>query len=249
MADFILYHQLKPGLDCADGIAAAWVVHKKYPAATVLGARHGEPPPVKPHQGDRLFIVDFCYGDRQIRDWQAQGVTVTIIDHHKTALESLSAGILAQPTIHFSMAECGATLAWRTLFPERPLPDFLTYVRDRDLWQNQLPHTEEIHEAMGKIGRTFAMMDELEQMDILTLVPIGRALLIEKQEAIAAAVARVEFGAVAGYPDIPFVALSVEEDGLTSDICARLYGQYPQAPFVACLTSNGNWSLRSDQQG
>ena len=28
MSELIIYHQVKPGVDCPDGVAAAWVMHR-----------------------------------------------------------------------------------------------------------------------------------------------------------------------------------------------------------------------------
>ena len=54
-----------------------------------------------------------------------------------------------------------------------------------------------------------------------------------------------------GYFNIPIVELAQDgsEDLLTSDICSYLYKSIPEAPFVACITSDGSWSLRSDKNG
>jgi hypothetical protein len=54
---------------------------------------------------------------------------VTLIDHHKTALEDL-AGL---PSLHTftDLERSGATLAWDYLFPDKPRPLLLGHIEDR----------------------------------------------------------------------------------------------------------------------
>ena len=251
MTNYIIYHQVKQGVDCSDGICAAWVAHKKYPNAEIHGAVYQEPCPIEPQAGDRLIIVDFSYPKSVLEAWHESGVEVIVIDHHKTALENLQ-DLNAQIFKRFDMNECGATLAWKTFFPNERMPFFLEFIRDRDLWNFELSHTEEVHEFMSKIGRSFDVLDELSCFGLEqfgTIYQLGSALLKPKYRAIDKAVERVQLGEVAGYPNIPHVVLEPHEDRLTSDICAALYATNYTAHFVACLTSHGTWSLRSDKYG
>ena len=251
---YILYHQVKAGIDCPDGISAAWVAAKAYPDAKVVGAVHQEPVPISPTEGDRVTIVDFSYGPDVLDTWADAGVTVEVIDHHKTALDDLSS--LSDRILQtFDMKECGATLAWKTLFPEKPMPYFLNHIRDRDLWLWEIDGTAEIHEAMGKLGRSFELLDRLAQMDKdelqAYLMPIGTELLEEKKRLVNTAVKRHQRGMVAGYQNIPYVVLAKDgsEDRLTSDICSAMQRLNPSPLFTACFTSDRTWSLRSNRNG
>lgn len=59
----VFYHQVKPGIDCPDGIAAAWIVFnalKEDHDIKIVGVCYqSEIPEVEP--GDRVFIVDFSF--------------------------------------------------------------------------------------------------------------------------------------------------------------------------------------------
>ena len=146
----IIYHQIKSGTPCADGIAAAWVASKKYPDADVIGASfNSDLPDVNDY--DSLVIVDFSFPLTTLQTWESQGKKVFVIDHHKTAMADLSQFTNAL----FNMDESGASLTWLHYFPDQPIPAFIQYVKDRDLWNFNLPQNEEIHEAMGFLGRTF----------------------------------------------------------------------------------------------
>ena len=179
---------------------------------------------------------------------------------------------------NFNLEESGATLAWKYFRSEWVTPAFLLYVRDRDLWKHILPMTAEINEAsanmrfeLGKVSEItgiparnliFSAFDHLATLTQEQLIEVmadrGFELLKPKREAIDRAVARMEYGFLP-HTDrgqmsncwIPIVRVLPDgsENRLMSDICAKLYKNIPEAPFVACVTSDGGWSLRSDKDG
>lgn len=83
-----LYHQIKPKVPCPDGIAAAWVVQKKYPKAQLIGCIHQDEPP-QVNDGDLLIIVDFSFPIDVIKSWESRNCKIILIDHHKTLLDRL----------------------------------------------------------------------------------------------------------------------------------------------------------------
>lgn len=262
MSTKIIYHQVKPGADCPDGIAAAYVASLAYPNAEIVGWTYQSEDLPEVHPGDQLVIVDFSFEYDVIEKWIRQGVELVVLDHHKTAEQELSRFLTGNFTdqlinrdkydIRFDMNECGASMAWKYFFPNKPMPPFLEYVRDRDLWDFALPKTEEIHEAVAALRRTFHLFDMLFLMSqeelIRFIAPIGEKRLAPKRKAIADAVSRHQWEDVAGYK-VPLVRLNEDgsEDRLTSDICMTLYRQYPEALFSACIASDGGYSLRSDK--
>lgn len=269
---YIVYHQVKQGIDCPDGIAAAWVAKRKYPDGKLLGwtydrKNHGfSDIPASP--GDRIVIVDFSFPASEIQRWLDRGISVEIIDHHKTALDDLSnfsGKVLEHYTEEIDLFECGATLAWETYFPGKVMPYWLHHVRDRDLWKFELPETDFVHEAIAVLRKQFATdkttlfrvfdglaalnKDELHRF----LLAIGEPLVQSRRDAVKAIAEKQETLSLQ-MPDgtlhhIPGVRLKAEEDRYTSDVCMVLYLQHPDAPFVACITSDGTWSLRSDKHG
>lgn len=269
MKTTIIYHQVKEGVDCPDGSAAAWVAHKACPDACIQGATYQSEDVPQFGSGDRVVIVDFSFPRQTIEQWESDGAEIVLIDHHKTALEHLGdlSGFSDRVTLKFDMGECGATLTWKYFFPDKSMPAFLAYVRDRDLWNWDLLHSEEIHEAVSSLkynykkhfsesgAHVFDLFDALAKLDSVDLIsliaPLGASLLAPKREKIRQAFNRCEWGEVAGYGNIPFVRLAEDgsEDRLVSDICMKLYREFPHAYFVACLTSDGSWSLRSDKRG
>jgi uncharacterized protein len=275
MTTKIIYHQVKKGVDCPDGLAAAWIAHKAYPEAEIIGCWYQCEESDLPvfESGDRAIIVDFSFPADILQRWSDSGVEILLIDHHKTAMEHL--GNVSQFSEHFKgeikfdMEECGATLTWKHFYPNNPVPTFLKYVKDRDLWQKALPSSDAIHEVVSRLGRSFELYDLLESYDFhahvlfddldqsfnppsaqfAMLAQLGDVLLAPKRRAIASIADRVAIGPFLGYMDIPIVFLEDRsEDRLTSDVCEELYkNRFPKALFVVCQTSDGTWSLRSNK--
>lgn len=284
--NLIIYHQIKDGVDCPDGIVAAWVADRYlrgrlWDECEILGCSYQtEPPDVAAY--DRIFILDFSFPRSVIDAWVSDGKKVIVIDHHKTAIDMLGdiSRFSERFEFNFDLLESGATLTWKYFHStsDREMPAFLEHVRDRDLWNHALPMTEEIHEASANMryeikktaGLTgipsreliFAAFDHLATLSQEQLIALmgdrGFELLKPKRYAVAMAVRRKEYvflshtdrGQMSNTP-IPAVWLDPDgsENRLISDICAELYRDIPEDPFVACITSDNAWSLRSDKKG
>lgn len=279
MKTAILYHQVKPGVDCPDGIAAAFIAYRTAPFpfwTDLIGCVYGEEPPCLGGY-DQIIVVDFSF-ERSILERWAETKSVVLLDHHKTALEMLGdvSTFSGRFYSEIDTAECGATLAWKYFNPPKEVPAVFEYVRDRDLWNFELPHSEEIHEAVAHLryrlkdlaasanidaqGLIFGLYEQLIQCDrqqlIDKLAPLGAKLLAPKREKIAAAANRYTFKSLPApqsyFDEIPVVECVPDgsEDRLVSDICAKLYRDLtPGVDFVACITSDGKWSLRSNKNG
>jgi uncharacterized protein len=252
----IIYHEVRKGIACPDGEAAAWVCAKVYPNAEIIGCVYDEEPPSAIADGEQVVIVDFSFSNTQLEALADRGCKVLVLDHHKTAWENLQ-NLSARITAKYDVEQCGATMTWQHFFPRVPMPAFLSYVKDRDLWEHQLPLTHEIHTALGTIGRSFALYNALEKLSQVELGlafgKFGAKLLAEKQLLVASIADRsetIEIKSPLGTYNIPGVYLSAEEGYLTSDICQQLYTvDYPDAPFVCCITAEGIYSLRSNKDG
>jgi uncharacterized protein len=257
----IIYHQVKKGIDCPDGLAAAWVAHKFYGEGDIIGCWYQCEPKDLPklESGDIAVILDFSFPANILQSWSDAGVQILLIDHHKTAMEHL--GDVSKFSeyfngqIKFDMDECGATLAWKYFFPDKAVPLFLEYVKDRDLWNKVLPYSDEIHEVISKIGRSFELYDLLETYDnpltnMMTLADLGAVLLAPKRRMVSVIADRATEETFLDHENIPVILLNCNgsEDRLTSDICEELYTKrFPKALYIACRTSDGAWSLRSNK--
>lgn len=125
--------------NCVDGAASAAVIKKKYPQAKCYPMNHGDRLRARP-KGKNLYIVDFSFRPELMLRFQEEAQSVHWYDHHVTAIpikEKIGWG-------EIDLEECGATLTWKQEFPDQALPKILTYVRDKDLYNWELPHSREI---------------------------------------------------------------------------------------------------------
>ena len=76
--------------------------------------------------------------------------SITIIDHHISAEEDLSA-LLNSGKINgiFDMNQSGAMLAWQWFNPEQSVPQLIAHIQDRDLWLFNIDGTREITTALS----------------------------------------------------------------------------------------------------
>lgn len=130
---YIIYHQVKQGVDCPDGIMAAAIAQKGDPDFLMIGDWYNsgrkDSELFKFGSPTKVVVVDFSYPADRLLDWQQRGVNVTLIDHHAPKFPELSgfSGAILDAD------ECGATLAWKHFFPDQPMPLILEHVRRRDI--------------------------------------------------------------------------------------------------------------------
>jgi hypothetical protein len=260
----IIYHKMSATTDCPDGIASAWTCRKIYPDADIEGCwyNYEKLPGVEGYE--QIIIVDFSFSAAVLEKW-AESAKVIVIDHHKTAMADLS--VLSDRVLQrFDMGECGATLAWKHFFPDSPMPSFLRYVRDRDLWNFELLYSEEIHEAIASLRyqameeirkdwHVFAVFDMLEPMSEVQIqavfAPWGYQLLKPKRERIAELATTAQPQELQGH-QILAVEVPEKEGRLISDLCSYLYKNNPDYAFIVAYIikeSSIDLSFRSDKNG
>ena len=229
MKTAILYHQVKPGVDCTDGITAAWVAKRRYPDAKLIGVSHGQAIPdliLDQNQNfQQVIVVDFYFPLKAIELLESSGIKVQIIDHHISAQQEL----FSFKNAVFDMNESGATLAWKVLFPDQKMPIFLEYIRDRDLWINELPFSEEFHETINFLGKQLYQFDflaGLEQSDLnAIIIPIGTKLIESKKvivNYIASTYSAKKCSINGRQVLFALVEVPAEYDSFKSDICAKI---------------------------
>lgn len=274
----IVYHQAKSGVDCPDGICAAWVVAKALQERgctdfeligdTYLNEKDYEQPeyalPFDP--ADRqVIIVDFSYPQHILQHIVAFADEVIVLDHHKSRGE-----FLLQMSLEniikggFNEQECGATYAWQYFFPNTEQPWFLAYVRQRDIgadgyYQGLIPESEAIGEAMsarrrGKIGiDAFSLFDELLNVSASDLIAEGMPKIAERNCLIESYLS--EWNDNSQYTDVlgftvPYFELPRNLHRYYSMVGAIGAVRYHEYPFVVVVTDDPkNFSLRSRLDG
>lgn len=167
---------------CADGMAAAWVVWKKFGSQVKFHPGvHGKPPPDV--TGEHVVIVDFSYPQDVLLKLTETAASVLVLDHHKTAREELKNFPAALATweghmrdvvqhprgsglnrigAQFDMGRSGAMMTWDYFNPHsKDAPKLVQHVQDRDLWQFKIDGTREIQAWVFSHPYDFEVWDGL----------------------------------------------------------------------------------------
>lgn len=191
----VIYHA-----NCADGFSAAWVFHhagkERETAFDFHGGNYGENPfELLDLAGRHIYLVDFSYPHQVVEKMLEVSDGVTVIDHHKTAIDDL-APLTDKPgfMLYADIEKSGAMLAWDymynmlyedpdlysvTVHPSDPRyvrpPRLLEHVQDRDLWKFKLPNTREIQATVFSYEYTFENWDKLMSADAVELLQMTAA--------------------------------------------------------------------------
>lgn len=228
----VLYHAR-----CDDGFGAAyaaWLVLGD--EAAYLPVNHGDPAPELPEDAV-VAVVDFSYNRPEILRIREKVKDLIILDHHLTALHELEGLEFA----HFDMSKSGAHLTWNYFHPDKPLPELLAYIEDKDLWLFKLEKSREVTAALRSYPMDFALWHSL---DVNHLKEEGISLLRFQEQLVAAACQRTRWASI-----LEFEVPVVNATDFRSEIANRLCELFPHAPFAAAYFDNENgfrtWSLRS----
>ncbi len=185
----IIYHA-----DCPDGMSGGWAAWKKFGnRATYIPSHHQNPPP-KGLKGRTVYIVDFSYPLPIMRTLVANAERVIAIDHHRMA--EPSANLATEK--RFDNNHSGAVLAWHYFHPTKPVPHFLRYVEDLDLWRFRLPNSKAVSNLIGSITRDFKTWDRMVEKfespkNRKRLIKKGKIMLEYEQNLIGRILAKAVF--------------------------------------------------------
>lgn len=243
----VIYHG-----NCADGFSAVWCFWRKYGAGAdyVAGVYQQDPPDVT---GRDVYLVDFSYKRAVVEKMLEAANRVTLIDHHKTAMDDL----LGLRSLDYGdrfgwfcdLNRSGATLAWDYLFPDEERPLLLGHVEDRDLWRFKLAGTREIQALVFSHEYSFETWDKLmsaDQVELLKMTAAGAAIERKHHKDVTELVSVCKRRMVIGAYDVPVASLPYT---MVSD-AAHLMAQ--GEPFAACYwdTAAGRvFGLRATDDG
>lgn len=246
--DICVYHS-----GCDDGFGAAWAIWKRWgdDVAFVPGA-YGKPLPDV--TGKNVLFVDFSAKRPEIDAMAQVAKSIVIIDHHKTAeaeLEPFKVGLcggakfcpvdldgmfrdmaeLDRPPVlaWFDMEQSGAVMAWKFVYPDAIVPQFLWYIEDRDLWRFKF----------GRYTKQFSAALRTYPMDFKTwdnLIVYAEDLVGEGEDILRAHDINIEKMLAGAYMDTHggHLVPTLNVPGLfASDVGNALLQQFPDAPFSA----------------
>jgi oligoribonuclease NrnB/cAMP/cGMP phosphodiesterase (DHH superfamily) len=112
-----------------------------------------------------VIILDYSYSSAVIKKISAIAKSFILIDHHSSAYTNL----LNEPNCHFDLTKAAAQLSWehccKVAGVNEPLPWFIGYICDRDLWTWELPNSKEFSEALKLTKPSFQLFDTLYNYD------------------------------------------------------------------------------------
>ena len=245
----VIYHG-----NCADGFGAAWVFHSQgsfeeyefYP-----GVYQEAPPDVT---GRDVYLVDFSYKRPVIEAMMKVAKHITLIDHHKSAIEDLKP-LYELPdelddcpriSAMVDTEHSGAMLAWQHFRGSDEPPALLKHIEDRDLWRFKLPYTREIQANLFSYPYDFAVWDELMTRPVEDLIVEGTAIERKHHKDIKELLVGGVQRMVIGGHQVPVVNLPYIFSSDAGHILAE------NEPFAGCYwdTSEGRiFSLRSREDG
>lgn len=241
MKPVLIYHK-----NCPDGFGAAWSFWRKYKdEMEYVPAIHGDPVPdiVK---GREVFIVDFSYSRAITLKIKMESKNLIILDHHKTADESI--GDL--PYFHYDVSHSGAYLAWKYLFGEDKVPNIIRCIEDRDLWNWNIENSNFILNVLDSYPYDFEIWDsiskkiEIDSEEYDNIIMQGIAIQRYKDSLIKNVLKTRHTLNIMGQ-DIP----AVNAPFLQSELASNIAVGHPYSCAYYWDGERYRFSLRSDGQG
>lgn len=157
--NLVIYH----GGNCSDGFGAAYAAWKQLgDTADYVPMVYGED--FMPSFKDKnVYILDFSFPKDIYEDILKQADKVKLLDHHKTAMQSLC----GCKGCFFDLNKSGAVLAWEHFNPHKPVPQFIRLIQDGDLWKFKYPETKPFYSAVNMIEKRFALWSQFEDENYL----------------------------------------------------------------------------------
>ena len=242
MSTVVIHH----GGGCRDGFCAAWLMNLAFDDVAFVPAQYGDEPPYVKDQD--VFILDFSYPPDVLQHLCDDAKSVVLLDHHKTAVETLDDFRHAKLRKTVDTTKSGARLTHDYLRDEG-LIDYNTwlvdYTEDRDLWRWRLPYSREIDAVLGSYPLDFEVWSLLAARNPETLVEQGVAILRFKKQVVDEHVKRAGSMVLGGYR-VPYVNATMFQ----SEIAGALAEGHP---FGVCYFDKDDglreFSLRSRKGG
>lgn len=269
--DICLYH-----FPCDDGFAAAWIARRKWPDIVMAPTNYGRMFPDVDYRGKNILIADFSYKPDAISELMMSfgARSIVMLDHHKTAEADLAefkvdlcgdakfaaADIdgmfrdfaeLDRPAVaaRFDMQRSGASLTWEFCFPDEPMPVFIQFIEDRDLWRFRLRETRAFSLYLRSFPMEFDVWDQIAErvMSDANLV-MGEALSIERfyDAKLAEMLPTVTLKKIGKWDGVPVAHAPY---AFASDLAHEMLKAHPGAPFAAVVVDaygGRTYSLRSE---
>lgn len=247
-------HVLTHG-NCPDGFTAEWLIRQDsaWTDAEFHQMQYDTPIPDMTGASD-VLIADFCPTAEQVLEIAAVVERVTILDHHKTAVENL-AGVKLPSNVdaRFDMSRSGAMMVLNHLFPpgDSYRPAFINlveYVQDRDLWLWEQPESKEISALILATPFDLTAWNHLSwniRHHFYAAVDTGRLLMAADAKVIASLKALARPVMIDGW----HVLAAPSPYTYGSALAGELAEGYPFGAYYIDHADGRQWGLRSRDGG
>lgn len=129
----VFYHK-----KCWDGFSGAWAAWKKLGnKAEYVGVQPGEAPGMDV-RGKEVYLIDTAFPEAEMRKILKNNAKLVVLDHHFSNAERVK---ISTENV-YQMNHSGAVIAWNYFHPKKPVPVFLKYVEDADIWKWTMPNSK-----------------------------------------------------------------------------------------------------------
>lgn len=195
-----------------------------------------------------ILMCDFSFPYAQLINLITVSKSFMILDHHKTAEADLK-NIPTDLKI-FDMSRSGVGITWDYFYPETPIPKFLAYIQDRDIWTYKLPKTSEFITFFYEQEFNFEQWEKyLLEENVDLAIHTGTAW-IEYQKILIDKIIKRTTYVIQEINNKYAIVLYCNSPELKSDIGNKVFNKYPIGDFSAIWDYNlyknqTSYSLRS----
>ena len=228
---------------CHDGFTAAWIAHSALAGQCDLHpAQYGDPLPDV--TGRDVLVFDFSYPRETMIAAHQVTRSFRVFDHHKTAAEACR----DLPFCRFEPEQAGCRMAWRLFHPDTPMPTWIVWVEDRDLWRHQDEERRALRAYMDSYPMMLDVWSGFHRTSLHHLLDEGSAI----RRYVRHQIQRLASHAVAVTLD-GIAAMAVGTGEHISEVCVELLAQHDDAEIAMAYfrLETGEWvhSMRSRENG
>lgn len=147
----VLYH------DDLDGFGSAWVAWKKFGDKADYFAVDFDKPMIAGLKNKEIYILDFCYSEKEMKALLKNNKKVVVIDHHITRGDIFK---LLKEYV-WDIKHAGCVLTWQYFYSGKKIPKMIKYIEDLDMWSFKLKNTREITLFLESLPRDFKLWNKI----------------------------------------------------------------------------------------
>lgn len=154
----VMYHS-----PCPDGFASAlsaWLHFRERAEYQAVG--HDDVLPDV--TGRSVFLLDIAFLRPVMERLSAQAHSLVVLDHHLSAAQDLRGFRCACGQVHFDVDKSASRLAWEYFHPDKPVPELIQHVEDRDLLRFLVEGSEDYLSSLDSTPRTFERWESVLRM-------------------------------------------------------------------------------------